>query len=120
MSSQKNHKKLKFEERILSELNLFLRKNATDSRLQLMSFTKVSLNNDFSEAQIYWDTFDVDSKEFIRESLDNTRGRLRSHLAQVISARHTPALQFYYDSQFESEKEIESILDEESKKGRSF
>lgn len=120
MSGQKSFKKTKFEERILTELNSFLRTRVSDKRLQMMSFTKVKLNNDLSEAKVYWDSFDASKRSDAQEGLDSARGKLRSHLAKVIQARHIPNLVFIYDSQFESEKEIEKILSEESKKGRSF
>lgn len=120
MSGQKGFKKTKFEERILAELNSHLRMRVSDKRLQMISITKVELNNDFSEAKVYWDSFDEQARAQAQEGLDAAKGRLRTHLAQAIQARHMPYLSFFYDSQFESEKEIENILADESKKGRSF
>ena len=123
MSSQKGHKKTKLEERILSELNSFLRTRVSDKRLMLMSFTKVELNNDLSMAKVFWDSYnssEADIRRELQETLDQARGKLRAHLAQVLNIRHTPDLTFGYDSQFESEKEIESILADEFKKGRKF
>lgn len=118
--TERGHKKEKFEERILAELNSLLRTRISDKRLQFVSITKVELNADYSEAKVYWDTFNGDLKEDAKQGMKAVSGKMRSHLAQVIKVRHVPNLEFLYDSQFESEREIEDLLAEEAKKGRSY
>lgn len=98
------------------ELNGLLRKDISDSRLQFMTFTKVELNPDFSDAVIYWDTFDPEKKSDIDSALQTVVGKMRSLLAQKIQVRHTPTLVFKYDSQYEAEKAITEILDQEKAK----
>lgn len=111
-------KKLIFEERILSELNSYLRQRAKDSFFTSISFTKVELNRDYSQAKVYWDSFREESQSEGDLKLDEAKGKLRSHLAKVLEVRHTPALEFCYDNQFHSEKKIEEILHREAKKGK--
>jgi ribosome-binding factor A len=104
----------------LKELNGLLRKDIADSRLQFMTFTKVDLNADYSDATIFWDTFDPSKKESIDKALQSVSGKFRSSLASILNVRHTPTLNFKYDSQYESELAITELLDSESKKGKSF
>lgn len=118
--SEKGHKKKKLEERILLELNDYLRREVSDGRLVLASFTKVVLNNDSSLASAYWDSFNSDDRDYITEALEQERLRMKSHLARVIRMRQIPNLKFTFDAQYESEKEIETILNDEAKKGRTY
>lgn len=118
--SEKGIKKAKFEDRILNELNLILRQDLNDTRLQFASLTKVELTNDFSVATVYWDTFDSEKKEGIASALSAAESKLRSSLARVLKVRHTPELNLTYDEQFESEQHIASLLGAEVKNGKSF
>jgi ribosome-binding factor A len=85
-----------------------------------MTFTKVDLNADYSDAIIYWDTFDPEKKISIEEALKSVTGKFRSSLASILNVRHTPSLNFKYDSQYESEQAITDLLHDETKKGRPF
>lgn len=116
----KNAKKAMFEERILKELNMILRRDMNDTRLQFVSLTHVELSNDFSMAKVYWDTYDSGKRGDIKKALHSAHGKLRSSLAKVLNVRHTPDLTMLYDGQFESEQAIDDILKKESKEGKTF
>lgn len=120
MNKEKGIKKAKFEDRILNELNLILRKDLNDTRLQFASLTKVELTNDYSVATVYWDTFDLNKKDEISKALKAAQSKLRSSLSQVIKVRHTPELSLVYDEQYESEKHITDLLGDEAKNGKNF
>ena len=118
MSGKRPFKKEKIEERILHDVNVFLRTHMRDSRLKFVSVTKVEISADYSHAKVYWDTFDSDIKVEAEIAFSKVRGKIRSMLAKTLKIRHTPELNFVYDSQFESEKAISEILDEESGRGK--
>lgn len=118
--NQKGVKKAKFEERILNELNLILRQNLNDTRLQFASLTKVELSSDMSVATVYWDTFDPEKKEGIAQAFSTAESRMRSSLASVLNVRHTPELKLVYDQQYESEQAISQILGQEAKNGKHY
>ena len=116
----KNTKKAMFEERILKELNMILRRDLNDTRMQFVSLTHVELSNDFSMAKVYWDTFDSGKRGDVKKALASAQSKLRSCLAKVLNVRHTPDLTLIYDSQFEGEQAINEILEQEAKEGKSF
>jgi ribosome-binding factor A len=116
MTTKKPFKREKFEEQLLIEINMFLRRELRDDRSLFVSVTKVEFNGDYSHAKVYWDTFDSSRKEEIDHSLKRMVGKARALLAKVLKVRHTPALQFIYDAQFESEMKITQILKEENEK----
>lgn len=120
MSKQKGVKKAKFEERILNELNLILRQELSDTRLQFASITKVELSSDMSVATVYWDTFDKEKKEGIGAAFKTAAPKLRSSLARVLNVRHTPEISIVYDTQYESEQYISEILGNEAKNGKDY
>jgi ribosome-binding factor A len=115
---QQSFSKEKYAERILHEVNTALRRGLSDSRLQFVSITKVDLTNDYSFATIYWDTFQAETRGDAKAAIESAGPRIRSYLASVLNVKHVPTLVFKYDSQFEAERNIESILEDEQKNGK--
>jgi len=116
MAKQKLFKKEKFQEGLIKEISLILRNDIKDSRLTFVSITKVELNKDNSIAKVYWDTFDSSKRGDAKKALGTVGGKIRGLLSTRLKIRHTPALEFIYDSQFESEQKIDALLKSESEK----
>ena len=112
----KSYKKEKYGERILHELNMILRRDLNDSRLQFASLTKVQLNRDCSVAKVYWDTFDPHRREDIKKAMEKAVGKMRGRLGQTLDVRTVPILELIYDNQFEEESKITRILEEEKER----
>ena len=104
--------KVKYEEMILNEVNLGLRRDFKDPRLTLVTVTRVELNQDYSAAKLYWDTYDSKTRGDATAAIKNIAGKMRSRLASNLNVRHVPELHFIYDSQFEDELRITGILKE--------
>ena len=121
MPAKKNSfKKSKLEERILQELNSFIRTKLGDVRLQFVSITKVELNVDYSVAMVYWDTFQTETRGSAKEAIESARNRMRQVLAESLETRVVPQLVLKYDAQYESEKSITDLLKGEEKQGKGF
>jgi ribosome-binding factor A len=118
--SGKTFKKDKFEEKILHEINQIFRTRLSDTRLKFVSITKVELSSDYSEAKVYWDTFDAGKRGDAKAAITSVSGKVRALLAKNLDVRHTPTLEFSYDSQYESENAITSILNDEQKSGKTY
>ncbi len=108
--TQQSFSREKYEEKILHDLNSFLRRELASPQWQFVSFTKVELAGDYKLAKVYWDTFQAEKKQDIALDLGNIRGKLRKLLSGHLEVRHTPQLEFIYDSQFEDEKHITDLL----------
>jgi len=78
--------------------------------LQFISITRVELSSDHSWAKIYWDSFRGDIREEADRLLDLMRRSLKFDLSKKLTIRKIPDLFFLYDSQFEDEVKIESLL----------
>tara|TARA_R110002072_G_scaffold64203_11_gene160023 strand:- start:6674 stop:7036 length:363 start_codon:yes stop_codon:yes gene_type:complete len=120
MASDKSFKKVRLEEKILQELNVILRQDLNDSRLQFVSFTKIKLSPDNSYADVWWDTFDSSKRGDCKKALESSVSKIRSLLSSKIKIRHTPELRISYDGQFDGEQTISKILEDESKSGKGY
>ena len=105
-----NLKKERYEGRIQNEVNTFLRNNLTDPRLKFVSITKVELNNDYSMAQVYWDLFDSSKRGDVKKAMTKIAGKVRKMLADRLTVRQVPQINFVYDSQYEDEQKIIELL----------
>jgi ribosome-binding factor A len=110
MSRKTDFTKQKFEEIILGELNLYLRKDLASPELQFISIVKVELNNDFSAANVYWDTFDSSIRGDSKKYMEQLCPKLRKLLSQNIKVRHTPSLKMHYHGQYDAEHKITELL----------
>ncbi len=115
MARKKGQNKPIFEEKIKNEINLALRKTISDPRLNLVTVTRVDLTPDYSQAKVYWDTFDSSKRGDAKKAFEGIASKLRSILAKELKVRHTPRLEIFYDSQVEDEKKIEDLLNKSSK-----
>ncbi len=116
MARKIGFKREKLKEKILNDLNIFMRQDISDPRLKLVTFTKVDLTSDFAYAKVFWDSFDFQRKDEIQGGIDSVRNKLRGLLGQTLKLRHIPHLSFIYDSQFDAENHITTILNDEDKR----
>ena len=99
---------------------MILRQELADSRLSFVTLTKVLLNNDFSLAEVYWDSYDPEKRDGVKKALSSASSRMRAILAQNLKVKSVPEIKFIYDTQFEDENHISEILARESKEGKKF
>lgn len=119
MAKKDNFKKIKYEERLLNEINGLLRAGTNDGRLARVSITKVELSPDYGYATVSWDTYDSGTRGDAKTAIEAASGRIRSELAKVLEVRHVPSLTFVYDNQFEEEKKIMDLINAEKDKNTS-
>lgn len=120
MARSKAYSKEKYEEMIQNDINTFLRQGLSDPRLMMVSVTRVELNDDYSVAKVYWDTFDSSSRGDTKSAVDGTVGKVRSMLAKSLKVRHVPEIKFFYDSQFEDERKIMDLLQAENLQAKNL
>jgi len=110
MAPKESYNRVKFQNSMTHEINILLRQEFSDPRLQFVTITHVELNKDYSLASVYWDTFDSNKRGDIKVAIEGVSKKMRSKLAQKLKLRHTPALKFLYNSQYEEERKIEKLL----------
>ncbi len=114
MKKKQSFSKEKYQEKLVYEINVLLRRDFADPRLAAVSVTNVELNTDYSVAKVFWDTFDNSKRGECKKAIEGISGKMRSKLAQILDVRHTPSLEFYYDSQFDDENHIMNLIKKSS------
>ena len=103
----------KYQEKVLNSLNHFLRQVVGDSRFQFVSITKVELSQDYGQAKVFWDTFDLSKKDDIEKNIITIKSKARTYLAKVLDVRHVPEIHFEFDAQYVEEMKITDLLNKE-------
>lgn len=113
MAGKKNFKKVKFENNLKDDVNMILRQELSDSRLQFVSITRVNLSPDYAYADLFWDTFDAGKRGDTKKALVSSLPKIRAILAKKLKMKAAPELRLEYDSQFEAESQITSLIEDD-------
>jgi ribosome-binding factor A len=97
---------------ILKEVSDILANEANDSLLKTITLTGCEVSSDVSYAKIFFTSFSDLSKDQLEEELEEASGYIRTKLANVIELRHTPVLNFKYDTSVEYGNRIEEVINE--------
>jgi ribosome-binding factor A len=95
---------VRLQELIREEVNLLLRCEVTDVRLQGVAVTFVELAADGSCARLW---FTADGEEDRTEALERAAGFLRNQLAESLALKRTPELRFRRDLMTRRFEELE-------------
>jgi len=100
-------------EQIKKELSVIIQTELKDPRIGFITVTGVEVTNDLSQATVYLSVLGSDEqKEATLNALAKGTGFIRSELGKRIRLRHTPVLQFKFDSSIEYGSRIESLLEQ--------
>ena len=110
MARKQGHNKVVYQDKIRDTINVALRQTLKDPRLMIVSVTRVELNNDYSVAKVYWDTYDTAKRGDTKKAVDGIASKIRAVLAKELEVRHTPKLEFFFDSKLEDEQKIADLL----------
>jgi ribosome-binding factor A len=107
-------------EQIKKELSLILQSELKDPRIGFTTVTGVEVTNDLSLARVYLSVLGNDEqKEETLKALAKAKGFLRTELGRRIRLRHTPELEFRFDSSIEYGSRIETLLRQLNSEGQS-
>ena len=82
---------------IQRELANLVRNNLKDPRLSAPSILEVQVNNDLSQAKVYFSVLNPDDAEQSLRGLKHASGYLQREIGKVLKSRITPKLVFIYD-----------------------
>ena len=82
---------------IQRELANLVRNNLKDPRLSAPSILEVQVNNDLSQAKVYFSVLNPDDAEQNLRALKHASGYLQREIGKVLKSRITPKLVFIYD-----------------------
>lgn len=107
----KNPRSRRVAEQIRQELADILRREMKDPRVGTVTFTAVEVTSDLEHAKI-WFTVLSGEPEAARQGLARAAGFLRSELAQRMSMRMVPKLNFLYDESIARGAHLSQLIDQ--------
>lgn len=100
------------EENLMHELAKILAYELSDPRIKFASVTAVKVSRDLSEAVAYVSFLDNDPAK-VKEAmkgLESAKGFIKKILAEKVSLKRMPELQFKYDSTLDQSLRVEKLL----------
>lgn len=118
MSNTRVHdiKRAQKEKLLFRELShLYLQLTLDDSRLRLVSLSRVELSPDKGLCTVYFYTPEKETYLEALEILKLYKPSIRKSIASSIKGRYTPDLRFEYDDRFEKQERLEELLEKVKK-----
>ena len=100
------HRIGRIQEEIKNSVRSFLLFEVEEVFVHRVTITKVIVTKDLSIARIYYQTPELKQSKDIQEALNKLKGAVRKHLADTLSFKSLPKLEFFYD---ETEQELQRI-----------
>lgn len=102
---------------LLKELSQIIQHELKDTKRGFVTLTDVKLTSDLSLATVYVNFLGSDNREEAgMETLQKSKGFIRSELAKRLTIRKVPELRFEIDKSLEHGNRIEQIIKEINKK----
>jgi ribosome-binding factor A len=106
-------------EQIKKEMSNLIQTELKDPRIGFVTVTGVDVTGDLSEARIYISILgNEEQKEETLHAIGRAKGFLRSELGKRIRLRHTPEIEFRFDSSIEYGSRIEALLQQINRESR--
>ncbi len=102
----------------MEQLNIIFGQETKNRLLKDIVVTSVSVSNDLSFAKVYYTCMNKDKVE-VQKELEKSSGFFRSEIAKKVILRHTPELEFKYDTSIEYANHIEEIINKIHEKDTS-
>ena len=97
MAQQISFRTERVNELIKRELVLLLSKETKDPRLQEVVITDVIVTRDLTSAKVFFSVEELSQKS-VAALLNKAGGFFRKSLSKTLDLRHTPSLNFIYDT----------------------
>ncbi len=97
MAQQISFRTERVNELIKRELVLLLSKETKDPRLQEVVITDVIVTRDLTSAKVFFSVEELSQKS-VAALLNKASGFFRKSLSKTLDLRHTPSLNFIYDT----------------------
>ncbi|XID95084.1 30S ribosome-binding factor RbfA [Paenibacillaceae bacterium WGS1546] len=99
-------------EQVKKEISSIIQTELKDPRIGFITVTGVDITNDLSLARVYLSILgSEEQKEETLKAIGRANGFLRSELGRRVKLRHTPAIEFRFDSSIEYGSRIEALLE---------
>ncbi len=100
-------------ERLRAELSELLQREMKDPRLGMVTVTRVTIDRELMQADVYVSTLGDDSRrQEMLAALRSAAGFLRREVGHRVQLRTTPTLVFHWDPGLENLENVSRLLDQ--------
>jgi len=101
------------EELLKREISSIIQGDLQDPRIGFVTVTKVSVTKDLKHANIWISVFEQgkNKKKDSINALEHARNRIQSCLANRVTLRYLPHLQFHLDNSIEYSSHIDEVIE---------
>ena len=101
----------RLREQIRQKVATVLVRDISDPRVTMVTVTRVELTRDLSLAKIYWSSLAEDAqRRTIERGLEDSRAWVQREVAQILSTRTTPTLQWCFDESVRGSARMAEII----------
>jgi len=101
----------RLREQIRQKVATVLVRDISDPRVTMVTVTRVELTRDLSLAKIYWSSLAEDAqRRTIERGLEDSRAWVQREVAQILSTRTTPTLQWCFDESVRGSARMTEII----------
>ncbi|MDB4868519.1 MAG: rbfA [Cohnella sp.] len=106
-------------EQIKKEISGIIQTELKDPRIGFVTVTGVDVTGDLSQARVYISILgSEEQKEATLHAIARAKGFMRSELGRRVRLRHTPEIEFKFDSSIEYGSHIEALLQQINREPR--
>ena len=107
-----NIKIARWNHTFVKEISEILNTEIKDEDIAFVTITDCDITNDLSYAKVYFTVLDKSKKDTTLKALNKAASYIRGELSKRIEIRHTPELQFIFDTSIDYGNKIEEIIEE--------
>lgn len=108
-------------EQIKKEISGIIQTELKDPRIGFITVTGVDVTGDLSQARVYLSILgNEEQKEATLQAIGRAKGFLRTELGRRVRLRHTPEIEFRFDSSIEYGSHIEALLQQINRESREL
>nr|HMQ23391.1 30S ribosome-binding factor RbfA [Planctomycetota bacterium] len=103
----------RLESLVRERLAELLQREVKDPRLGFVTVQRVELDREITRAKVFWSVYgDENVRRTTARALASATRFLTREVAAVLTTRHAPRLEFYFDESIEGMIRLEQLFDE--------
>ncbi|MDE5539570.1 MAG: 30S ribosome-binding factor RbfA [Bacilli bacterium] len=107
-----SHKIARISSELVRVISEILYEDARDEILKTITITGAKVSSDLSYAKVYFTSLSDKEQKELEKEVNEASSFIRTIVAEKMDMRHTPELEFVYDTSIEYANRIENIIKE--------
>lgn len=102
----------RISDELIKQISFIIKEDVKNKDIDFVTITDVKVNNDLSQAKVYFTVLDENKKDITLNALKSASGFIRHELFDRMDIRQIPELIFTYDESISYGQKIEEKIKE--------